>query len=174
MVLGDYGFTKRQKTIFEKGYKRNREIQILEEHVRGKIIWKASLEDTQSGAIEVATTMGALAGVNFDAPSLLSRSLEEEKEKSLKIQSEKEALQETLNQYIEQLKSQHSTAIQGLKKQIGQLTNKKDIVEAEVIKHAIKLDGIKDQLEENKEYQASFVFFRFIVHVIEGEAISCN
>ena len=59
----------------------NREGHILEELVTSKIIWKASSGDSQSGTIEVEVAMGAFAGANFDAVSILNRSLEDEKEK---------------------------------------------------------------------------------------------
>ena len=89
MVLGGYGFINRQKAIFKKGYKRNQELRILKEWVTSKIIWKASSKDPKSGAIEVVAYMGAFACANFDAVSILNKELDDEKEKTLEIQSEK-------------------------------------------------------------------------------------
>ena len=94
--------------------------------------------------------MGVFVGENFYVVSILNKELDEEKEKTLKIQNEKEPLQETLNHQIEKLKAQHSTEIQGLKDQISQLTNQKDIAEDEAIKQTAEVVNLKAQLEDNK------------------------
>ena len=78
-----------------------------------------------------------------------------------------------MNQQSEQLKAQHNTEIQGLKDQTGQLTNQRNIAKAE-IKHAIEVADLVSQLEEDKEYQASYVFFKLIFQEFKDKAIACN
>ena len=51
--------------------------------------------------------MGAFAGASYDFVSILSKALEEEKEKNVRIHNEKKTLQENLIKKMEQLKPQH-------------------------------------------------------------------
>ena len=90
----------------------------MEETISKKIIWKSSFDDPQGGVVEVTSDMGCFAGANQNYVSILKRTLDEEREKNIKLQNEKEALQEKLNQQIEQLKVKYVAQLHRLKDQI--------------------------------------------------------
>ena len=64
-----------------RGSKRRREGQVLTKLVSSQIIWKPSFDDPQIGAIEVVAAMRTFVGANYESVSILSKTLEEEKEK---------------------------------------------------------------------------------------------
>ena len=92
VVLGDYCFTKRQKAIVKRSSKRSEECQCMEEPISRKIIWNSSSDDPQGGSMEVEATMGYFVGGNYDFVSIVSKFIDEEKERNVKVQSKKETI----------------------------------------------------------------------------------
>ena len=71
----------------------------MEETISKKIIWKSSFDDPHGGVVEVTSDMCSFAGANQNYVSILKTTLDEEREKNIKLQNEKEALQEKLNKH---------------------------------------------------------------------------
>ena len=90
----------------------------MEDTISKKIIWKSSFDDPQGEVMEVTSDMGSFVGANQNYASILKTTLDEEREKNIKLQNEKEALQEKLNQQIEQPKVKYVAQLHRFKDQI--------------------------------------------------------
>ena len=69
--LGKYFWSRKYKSIVNKGAKRTREGTAKK--VPSQIIWKRDSSDIKQGALDTTIAMGDFAGANFDQVSQLNK-----------------------------------------------------------------------------------------------------
>ena len=88
--LGDYYYSKPDKSVIRKGKKRGRDQSGMEVSVSEKILWTQQSGDPQVDAVDTATALGAFTGANIHAVSNLNREFDKRKEEITQLKEELE------------------------------------------------------------------------------------
>ena len=71
--LGDYRYSKSDKSVVKRGKKRSRDQSDVDTSLSNEVVWTQQSGDPQVDATDAASVLGAFTGANFHAVTTLNR-----------------------------------------------------------------------------------------------------
>ena len=101
--LGEYYYSKPDKSVIKKGKKRGRDQSGMEVSVSKQILWIQQSSDPQVDAVDTATALGAFTGANIHVVSNLNREFDRRKEEITQLKEELEKSKKEHESHVDDL-----------------------------------------------------------------------
>ena len=77
--LGEYRYSKADKSVVKKGKKRNRDQSDMDISIANEVVWTQRSSDPQEYSTDAASVLGAFTGANCDAVNTLNWEFDKQK-----------------------------------------------------------------------------------------------
>jgi len=172
--LGEYYYSKPDKSMIRKGKKRGRDQTGMEVSVFEQIIWTQQSGDPQVDAADTAAALGAFIGANIHAISNLNREFDRRKEEITQLKEE-----------LEKSKREHEAHVADLMKtsedKYNELQVKSAFLQVELqnektssVVFTQRIASLEKQCEDAIASAASSLFSRFSQEEFKQLAIKIN
>ena len=105
--LGDYYYSKYDKSVFKKGKKRGRDQSDIDTSITNQTVWNQQSGDPQVDAADTAAALGAFTDANFHVVDTLNREFDRIKEEIIQLRED-----------LEQLRREHESHVANIMKHL--------------------------------------------------------
>ena len=88
--LGEYQYSKANRSVVKKGRKRNKDQSGMDMYVANEVVWTQRSSDPRVYATDAASILGAFTGANFDVVNTLNREFDKQKAEIVSLKEELE------------------------------------------------------------------------------------